>query len=374
MMLIVGVYPMSVKAEISESYFLANGILNSPVSDTDFIDTNAMNVDQIQSFLSVKGSFLKDFSENGRSAAQIIYDAAKGYEGASGTNTKYGITINSSTGTVSPRILLIYLQKEQSLVTATTRDDSRLKIAMGYGCPDGKACDLEYYGFTNQVDNAAWQLRYVYERAQGRGYTGDYQVGNTIPINDTIICGNLCGLRSVTMSKRSTASIYSYTPHVFYSAYNVWKFYQTWFGSDSHSDSSLNDTANFTLRTYDGTEQIMAGKASDSRAYLNNQLLADLGTTTWTHEFTGMGVGTNSFTIEYRNSGGTNVGNKQIQIVVRKRGDVNGDGNIDIQDLSIFASYWNQTNPEESLANQNPKVDYIIDVLDLSILAQNWGK
>jgi len=331
-----------------------------------------MSEDQIQQFLISKGSYLKDHSENGRSAAKIIYDAAQGYPGAS--DTKNGIAINSSTGTVSPRIILIYLQKEQSLITRTTRNDDALRTAMGYGCPDSGGCNSKYAGFTNQVDAASWQLRYNYERAQGRGFY-DYQVGQVLPINDSGgYCGSYCGLYQVTLTKRSTASVYRYTPHVFYSAYNVWKLYNTWFGGQVSNDTYLNDTAKFTLKTYSQTEKVSGAKADNSLAYLGSQLIAGAGTRSWNHTFGNLPFGINNFTIQYKDGSGNPLGSKSIQIVVQKPGDINGDNKVDLQDLSIFASYWNETNPEDPLANLNPSLDHVIDVSDLSILAGYWGK
>ncbi len=67
------------------SVFLVTGILfsltrasqaasfdsSNLISDGEFINANDMSVGEISRFLNDKNSFLKDFSENGRSSADI---------------------------------------------------------------------------------------------------------------------------------------------------------------------------------------------------------------------------------------------------------------------------------------------------------------
>lgn len=190
---------------------------NNIISDGAFINTNGMDSSAIQRFLVSKGSFLANYSENSRSAAQIIFDAAHGYGDASGSIN--GIDINYSTGTVNPQVILVTLQKEQSLITATSQNDDTLRKAMGYGCPDSGGCDSAYAGFTKQVENAAWQLRYNYERAQGKGFS-DYQVGQTTNFSNTGRAN-----MDVTFANRATASLYRYTPHTYNGNYNFWNLY-----------------------------------------------------------------------------------------------------------------------------------------------------
>jgi hypothetical protein len=187
------------------------------ISDSNFIDIHAMTASQIQSFLVSRGSCLASFSENGRSAAQIIYDASHGYGDASGSLE--GITINTSTGTVNPGVILTTLQKEQSLVSDPSRcTELILNKAMGYGCPDSGGCNPTYAGFTKQVEWGSWQLRYNYERAQGTGFS-DYQVGQSFCWNDWN--GTNCG----RFDNRATASLYRYTPHVYNGNYNFWNLF-----------------------------------------------------------------------------------------------------------------------------------------------------
>lgn len=76
------------------------------------------------------------YSEGGRSAAQIIYDAAQQHQ-------------------INPQVLIVLLQKEQGLVTDTWPLNIQYRSATGYGCPDTAACDSQYYGLTNQLNWAA---------------------------------------------------------------------------------------------------------------------------------------------------------------------------------------------------------------------------
>jgi archaellum component FlaG (FlaF/FlaG flagellin family) len=194
-----------------------------------------MSVASIQSFLTSKGGFLKDFSENGRSAAQIIYDAAHGY--GDGTGTINGIALNSSTGTVSPQIILVTLQKEQGLLTMPTRNDSSLNAAMGYGCPDGSSCNPSYTGFTKQVENGAWQLRYNYEAAfKDDSWRTTYYGSQTFASKPGSV-GQTVGLDSytVTFANAATASLYRYTPHVYNGNYNFYNLFNSYFVTYSHS-------------------------------------------------------------------------------------------------------------------------------------------
>lgn len=211
--------------------FIASGRQHNIVSDETFVNTKSMTVGEVQAFLTLKGSFLKDYADNsedgkGRSASQIIWDAAQGKYEATGTLN--GIVINEMTGSVSPKIILVYLQKEQGLITSSIWSDWAMTASMGYACFVGVDGDYNgnnvkdvYEGFTKQVENGAWQLRYNFERAQSNGFS-DYQISQTFHTSDGY---------NVILSNRATSSVYRYTPYVFPSAYNVARIYDSWFGS-----------------------------------------------------------------------------------------------------------------------------------------------
>lgn len=369
--------------DTSRDAYLNGGYYHNTVPDGDFIDINSMSVADIQSFLASKGSYLTNAPAsqlgdraNGRSAAQIIYDAAHGAGEASGTLK--GIVINSQTGSVSPRSLLVTLQKEQSLVTRSDYNQNALNKAMGYGCPDSGGCDARYNGFTNQVEWAAWQLRYNYEAAgkdvswwnsnyagQSAYYRG-YSRSHNWSGGDTYI---------VTYRNQATAALYRYTPHVGYGNYNFWQLMINWFGippiSLGGGQLIINDTETVVQTTYRSHIRIAGTKTAEVRAYFNDQLASDLGSTNWSSEFD-PAIGNNEYTVYYRDSNGVEVARKRITIVRHKVGDTNGDGKVDLLDVSQMSDAWGLNVKDDAWLNLNPDRDSVVDLLDLSLLANSF--
>lgn len=168
---------------------------------------------------------LKKYSQGGRSAAQIIYDAARAND-------------------INPQVLIVLLQKEQGLVTDDWPWSIQYRSATGYGCPDTAACDSDYYGFTNQVNRAADMFQAIMTNRSG-WYT-PYSLGNNqIYWNpDT----GRCGSSTVNIQNRATVALYSYTPYrpnqaaldagygtgnscSSYGNRNFYQYYKDWFGS-----------------------------------------------------------------------------------------------------------------------------------------------
>lgn len=176
------------------------------IDDAVFANSGSMNASQIQQFLNSKVptcdtwhtagygqnppfTCLKDFSENGRSAAQIIYDVSLQYQ-------------------INPQVLLVLLQKEQGLITDTWPLAVQYRSATGYGCPDTAPCDAQYYGLTNQVTWAAKMFRSILN-ASPNWYT-PYKVGNNyIRYSPDISCGGA----TVNIQNRATQALYNYTPY-----------------------------------------------------------------------------------------------------------------------------------------------------------------
>ena len=188
---------------------------------------------------------LKNYSQGGKSAARIIYDIAQTYR-------------------INPKVLIVTLQKEQSLVTDTWPLNSQYKTATGYGCPDTAACDSQYYGFTNQVTWTAKMFRAILDDSP-TWYT-PYVLGtNYIRYNP--ISG--CGGTNVYITNRATQALYNYTPYQpnqaaldagwgtgnscsAYGNRNFYLYYTTWFGS------TLDTTVQLTRSLYysPGGEQL----------------------------------------------------------------------------------------------------------------------
>lgn len=196
---------------------------NTLIDNATFQAADTMTTSDIQGFLSGKGSGLANFSEGGRSAAQIIYEAAHGHGEASGD-----FNGNHVVAHINPQVLLVTLQKEQGLVTEPNPSGDKLDCAMGYGATDAQGCKLalqqhpSWKGFTNQVEFAAWQLQWNYQRASLSNYN-DFKVGQQMTF------GDFNGNHTVTFNNAATAAEYRYTPHVYNGNYNFWKFMQSFF-------------------------------------------------------------------------------------------------------------------------------------------------
>lgn len=179
------------------------------LDDSSFSSKRAFPTqDSVQKYLDKMNSPLARYSAQAKPASYWIFAASNGT-----TNTYMGIKPN-----LNPGLILTMLEKEQSLISMrnydTNRDpESRIKSAMGMGCPDDSKCSDVYSGFVNQINWGAFQLQYNFEKAKTK--SGDnYKVGSTIKTLDGF---------SVKLSNAATASAYRYTPNVYYGNYNLWK-------------------------------------------------------------------------------------------------------------------------------------------------------
>lgn len=224
----------SVKAATIDPEFNPENI----ISDFDLLDYNSMDLNDIQKFLEKKNSFLATYrtvnahGTPNKSAAEIIYDAThQNYDcggidlGVSPTEADKKAKCRIIT-TVSPKLLLVLLQKEQSLTEATNPSQSSLDWATGYGCPDSVACNPYYKGFGKQINSASLQfLAYINEQ-----YRYSYKMGQTYIFTNPY--GDIStATMSVTPQNKATAALYNYTPHVFNGNYNFFKLWKKYFPS-----------------------------------------------------------------------------------------------------------------------------------------------
>lgn len=122
----------------------------------------------------------------GETAAHIIWQAAQDYQ-------------------INPQVIIVLLQKEQGLITDDFPNSRQYRSATGYGCPDTAACSEKYYGFKNQVRNAAAMFRTVLNG----GWT-NYPIGNNyIQYNPNAACGGSI----VNVRNLATSALYRYTPY-----------------------------------------------------------------------------------------------------------------------------------------------------------------
>jgi peptidoglycan hydrolase-like protein with peptidoglycan-binding domain len=181
---------------------------NYVMSNSTFSSSRAFpNMESIQNYLAKISSPLAQYEVGGQKASSIIYAASRGV-----SSSQYGVSPN-----INPGVILAYLEKEQGLLSLRGYDmkadpESRLKTAMGYGCPDNSKCDSEYFGFANQVKWGAYQLQYNFNNATKNNFS--HTVNKTINTLDGY---------NVFLSNEATASNYRYTPHVYWGNYNLWK-------------------------------------------------------------------------------------------------------------------------------------------------------
>ncbi|MFZ1301786.1 MAG: RICIN domain-containing protein [Candidatus Microsaccharimonas sp.] len=255
------------------------------IDDSIFYDANSMNVSQIQQFLNSKvpicdtngtsiatdrGSnltraqyanymytnhignnweywhqppytCLKDYQQN---VPQM--EAASGLCGgiSNGTRTSAQIikTIADACG-INPQVLLVLLEKEQSLVTDVWPLQNQYNKATGFDCPDSAPCDPAYAGFFYQVYYAARQFKVYQAYPQNYNYVAGRT--NRIYYNPDL---TRCGSSQVYIENQATAALYIYTPYrpnqaaldnlngtgdscSAYGNRNFWRLFSSWFGS-----------------------------------------------------------------------------------------------------------------------------------------------
>lgn len=233
---------------------------------------------------------LKDYNQNGKSAARIIYDAAQEFR-------------------INPQVLLVLLQKEQGLITDEWPWPVQYRSATGYGCPDSAPCDSDYYGLTNQIRWAARMFRAIMDDSP-TWYTPYVLGNNQIPWHpDT----GRCGYSTVNIQNRATKALYNYTPYrpnqaalnagyglgdscSSYGNRNFYLYFRDWFGSTYTSTpyawelvgTGMYADANYTKRIKppkDRDPTLTAGQEIYIRVRIRN-----MGYKAWSDSFLRIGT------------------------------------------------------------------------------------
>jgi hypothetical protein len=226
---------------------------NYIISDAEMTDAFSMDLNQIRSFLEAHGGAiadlrLPDYSGKTRWAADIIWRAAQEH-------------------IINPKVLLVTLQKEQSLIEEEDPTDKQLDWAMGYGVCDDCSMDdpavQRWQGFGKQINSAAMQFIEGYlADIEAYGVTaGKY--GPDVPIT---ISGE-----TVTPENAATAALYAYTPHL-HGNQNFASIWQTWFGREYPSGTLVQ------VPGEDGVWLLQSGyrRAITSESALRSRFNADL--------------------------------------------------------------------------------------------------
>lgn len=182
---------------------------NFLLSDWDLTDSFSMGLNEIQHFLDrgYLGDYkTEDWEGTTRYAADIILRSAQ-------------------QNGVSPKFLLVLLQKEQSLVEDDDPSDRQLDWATGYAVCDSCSKDdpaiQRWKGFGKQVNSAAMQFSdgYLADIETYGSTQGKYGPGIEVEIDGEI----------VVPENAATAALYAYTPHLHGNSnfVNIW---DRWFG------------------------------------------------------------------------------------------------------------------------------------------------
>ncbi|HET6350580.1 MAG TPA: hypothetical protein VFG89_00405 [Coriobacteriia bacterium] len=165
------------------------------ISQSAFRAADSMTIEQIQAFLDKQPGVLatyrtRDHNGEMHSVAEMIAEAAKAWR-------------------ISPKVLLVKLQKEQSLLSKSGPSQRALDWALGVGKTDSRTLS-KYKGFGNQVWYGAKSLD-----------------TNTRPWHEGIsraIDGSV-----VNPTNSATYSLYRYTPHL-HGNMSFWLLYWRYFG------------------------------------------------------------------------------------------------------------------------------------------------
>ncbi len=205
------------------------------IDDEVFFNSSLMSIPDIQNFLNSK---VPVCDTNGTQpyagTTRAAYGASRGYPapftclkdyvqvGIPQKDAESGLCTGIGSGTksaaeiiyvvsrscgINPQVLIVLLQKEQSLITDDWPWSIQYRSATGYGCPDTAPCDANYYGFFNQVYNAARQFKRYARDAN----LFSYQKGrnNYIQYNPNAGCGGT----NIFIRNQATAGLYNYTPY-----------------------------------------------------------------------------------------------------------------------------------------------------------------
>ena len=339
LMLVVMAVPLVAVVGRADALSGANFAAGHIIDDTIFTNNLALNVDDVQRFLNSKvpncdtnGALQSSHpngsggyytraqwgaqynSSNGSTIAATPYVCLAGYvENPSthqnnlqnpglnipGGQTAAQIIINAAqTYQINPEVLIVTLQKEQGLVTDDWPWTNEYQIAMGYGCPDTAACDTTYYGFANQVTNAAKQFRNYLTNPANFNYT----VGsNYVLYNPSAACGG----SQVSIVNQATAALYDYTPYQpnasalantsgstaggigdgcsAYGNRNFWWYFNTWFGSTLASDYAWSFQGQSTYADSSRSMLVDNNQLLQGQRYYVTLAAKNVGNVTWTN-------------------------------------------------------------------------------------------
>lgn len=244
---------MTAPAAVESAEAAPAGAFNAEylISDANFYDATSMSEADIQAFFARTSCVphdgvpcLSDYRQTTQSRADAGDNQCDAYSGEANESAARIIAKVATACGISPRVLLVLIQKEQSLVT---NPSSRgYQYATGANCPDTpQGCDPAYAGFFIQVYSAAWQFRQYAKYPT----SWNYRIGNSYVQYSP---DQSCGGTTLNIRNQATANLYIYTPYQpnaaslanlygtgdscsTYGNRNFWRTYYDWFGSPTDS-------------------------------------------------------------------------------------------------------------------------------------------
>ncbi len=302
----------------------------------------------------------------------------------------------SSPGKMNPVIPLATLDKESASITGSYKSiivsekPITMSWLMGYGfngkmdsCIKNGDCDINADGVFDDRDKD-----YMRQRAVWYGGPGTQIVEGTAALkrwsanpepNSTCAEGGwqrlLVNGECLKLENSITHALYRYTPNfsgneLFINLYAKIKAVFP-FPAIAQPNESDNDTAEYTVDTYNTDFTLSGYKAENNKAVFSGGEIAGFNKTSWQFTFQPK-TGRHMYSVDFQRSDGSVINRKYFYVNKRKVGDIDNDGRVDIKDLSILSTYWGHTDPPDPMTNLNPDVDNEVNILDLSHLAANF--
>jgi len=247
---LVATLVVPVQGQAAESSDFNPGFL---ISDEDFFNSTAMTAAQADAFIDGmnKGCLtgrvcLENYKESIK--AKAANSRCTAIAAASSRTAGQIVTTVAKACGISPKAILVILQKEQSLVTAQSPSSTAFQASMGAGCPDTAPCDGKYAGFYENVYYGAYLLKGY--TIPGSSNYSRYAAGATSKIAyspRSYGTSPTCTFKSVYVENQATHALYVYTPYTpnaaalknlygtgdscsAYGNRNFWRLWTDWFG------------------------------------------------------------------------------------------------------------------------------------------------
>lgn len=236
------------------------------ISDANFFHGTALTASQVTSFIDGKNAGCltgRTCIENYRESvtAKSANSRCDAIPAKSNQNAGQIIATVAAACGISPKAIIVILQKEQSLITARSPGARAFEASMGAGCPDTAPCDATYAGFYANVYYGAYLLKGY--TIPGSTHYNRYAAGKTSSIAyspRSYGTNPTCGFKSVFVKNQATHALYVYTPYTpnaaalanlygtgnscsAYGNRNFWRLWTDWFGSTGSVGTSAIETA-----------------------------------------------------------------------------------------------------------------------------------